>query len=69
MGETPWISAADQLPEDGQEVLVWHGGYICNEVYVARVKSWKSVDHNEPHCDISDDDYWMPLPPPPHKGE
>lgn len=74
MSETRWISAADELPEDGQEVLVWMNGRIQHCAYVEHSNSFRFLFGGPKGglvvCDeVQDYDYWMPAPGPPHKGE
>ena len=50
------------LPEDGQEVLVSYGGYVCVDTFC------KDDGCYFEGVDIDDVDAWMPLPLP-WKGE
>lgn len=46
-----------ELPEDGQEVLVSYGGYVCVDTFC------KDDGCYFEGVDIDDVDAWMPLPP------
>lgn len=47
-----------ELPEDGQEVLVSHGGYVCVDTFCTDDGCYFEG------VDIDDVDAWMPLPKP-----
>lgn len=47
-----------ELPEDGQEVLVSHGGYVCVDTFCTDDGCYFEG------VDIDDVDAWMPLPEP-----
>src|SRR5690606_27343142 len=67
-----WISVADQLPEDGQEVLVWMNGTIRHCTYEERSNSFlfgHPTGGGVVHDEVQDYDHWMPLPEPPKKPE
>lgn len=74
MSETRWISAADQLPENGQEVLVWMNGNFDHYVYIKKPNWWMYVGRGgsvdaDIWEEVQEGHYWMPVPGPPHKGE
>ena len=54
-----------ELPEDGQEVLVSRGGYVCVDTFCTDDGCYFEG------VDIDDVDAWMPLPKPyePQEGE
>ena len=70
----PWISVEERLPEIDREVYLYHYGHfeiarrvICKDRIYNRdgthsdTIEWK-ISHGTSYSDISEGDYWMPIP-------
>lgn len=55
-----WISVKEELPPQGECVLVTNGKSYWQNLYSHKEKGWAVNDTSVTH--------WMPLPPPPKEG-
>lgn len=62
---SPWISISEQLPPEGEEVLVRLKNYNYSPrimFYRKRDKIWVEDDGMFFDCSVNEDDLWMPIP-------
>lgn len=63
--KTPWIRVSEQLPPEGEEVLVRLKNYNYSPrimFYRKRDKIWVEDDGMFFDCSVNENDLWMPIP-------
>lgn len=63
--KSPWIRVSEQLPTEGEEVLVRLKNYYYSPrimFYRKRDKIWVEDDGMFFDCSVNEDDLWMPIP-------
>lgn len=63
--KSPWIRVSEQLPPEGEEVLVRLKNYNYSPrimFYRKRDKIWVEDDGMFFDCSVNEDDLWMPIP-------
>lgn len=64
-----WIPVYEELPEEGQEVLVWNNGGQCEKPWQGHVLcayrngEWRESQEFDLYPGVT---HWMPLPEPPN---
>jgi hypothetical protein len=64
-GKLPWIRVGEQLPSEGEEVLVRLKNYNYSPrimFYRKRDKIWVEDDGMFFDCSVNENDLWMPIP-------
>ena len=57
-----WISVKDRPPKEGDKIIICER---TNMHLVDVLKDGLAVAEDEWYCNLTDFDYWMPLPEPP----
>lgn len=63
--KSPWIRVSEQLPPEGEQVLVRLKNYYYSPrimFYRKRDKIWVEDDGMFFDCSVNEDDLWMPIP-------
>jgi hypothetical protein len=63
-----WVSVADRLPKEWEDVLVWSKcGFVACALYIGIPGKWR-VSWNHEMLEPDTITHWMPLPEPPEVG-